>query len=296
MAVSRRMIFRSSFLALWAIAMTTITIVLGAPPLRILRLVMGRALFLVMAFGLSLVMFGLGLKPLAILFLFLTILVSFYSEFLEYQLNPIVSAGRAVMLTSLFGVASFCLWAAKSGKDWYARLLETLTNSVGNLPFFQSGFNIGVEDLLLQSPSLLVVLLLLASAILLIMEPRLREWAGLRDKMTSIYLKQFRLPDIFVWLTMASLLGSFIKTDMRWVQVVGTNILNICVVLYFFQGLTVFVALFDRLKMSVFWRTIWTVLLIVQLFVVVAVVGLVDYWMDFRHRFEKRTKQFKKTL
>lgn len=296
MALFRRMIFRSSFLALWAVVMTTVTVVLGAPPLRVLRLVMGRFLFWILTVGLSLVMFGLGWKPIAIVFLLLTLLVGFYSELLESRWSPLSSAAVAVSLTSIIGSLCFVFWTLRMGKGWYLLLLGSVKSKFEGVALFRGDFNLGVEDVLLQAPSGVVVLLLLASALLLVTEPRIREWAGKAEESGLTYLKHFRLPDAFVWITIVSLLGSFLKSDFKWTQVLAINFLNVCVLLYFFQGLAVFTSLFDKMKLSAFWRVVWTILLILQLFIIVSVVGLVDYWMDFRNRFERRTKQINKTL
>ncbi|MCB0363136.1 MAG: DUF2232 domain-containing protein, partial [Bdellovibrionales bacterium] len=227
---TRRVFFRSSFLVIWAVAMTTVTVVLGAPPLRILRLVMGRLLFFAIALGLSLVLFGVGWKPLAILFLLLTALVGVYSELLDRKWHPISSAAIAVSLSCIFGILGFGLWTLRVGKSWYAQALEYLKATLGGLSFFKTEMGFAVEDLLMQAPSGLVVLLLLASAVLLIMEPRLREWAGTSGReMNTSYLRGFRLPDVFVWVTILSLLGSFVKSDIKWIQVVSVNLLNVCV-------------------------------------------------------------------
>lgn len=296
MLLSKRAVIRSSFLALWALVMTTITVVLGAPPLRILRLVVGRSLYWVSVIGMGLVLFGIGWKALAIFFVLIAMLVGVYSELLENAWTPLSSSAVSLAMTSLAGGAAFLLWTVRQGQGWFARLTETVQSSFGQSPLLNGGIKLSVEDLLLQAPSGFLLLLIVASALLLVMEPRLREWAGQKSNSSITYLKDFRLPDVFVWLTIAALLGSFAKTDVRWAQVVGMNLLNICVLLYFFQGLAVIVRFFDVMKVSPFWRTVWLVLMVLQLFLVVSIIGLIDYWMDFRHRLKGKSEQINKTL
>ncbi len=296
MNVSKKVVFRSFFLALWAVFMTTLTIVLGAPPLRVLRLVMGRALFHVMVFGLCLVMFGLGLKSLSLLFLFIALLVSLYSEFLEFNLSPIWASMAAILFNSILGSFAFTLWTMRKGAGWFDFLLGELKTNLDQFPFLKGGVGLPLKDLLFQMPSLVIILMIVATAIMMIIEPRLREWSGKNSQWDSSFLKQFRLTDGFIWIIIAALLGSFTKIEIKWLQVFAANVLNICIVLYFFQGMAVFTSLFDRMKMTPFWRSLFSLILIFQLFILVAIVGLVDYWLDFRIRFQKPTKQFNKTL
>lgn len=296
MSLSRRVVFRSSFLALWALVMTTITVVLGAPPLRILRLVMGRGLYWVSVVGIGLVLFGFGWKALALLFVLLAMLVGFYSELLENKWSPLSSGAVALSLTTMMGGVGFGMWVVRQGQGWHGHLVESIQKSFGQSPLLNGGLKVSVEDLLLQAPSGFVVLMMVALALLLVMEPRLKEWAGLEKGTSLQYLKEFRLPDVFVWITIASLLGSFVQTEYKWIQVLSMNLLNICVLLYFFQGMAVVIYIFDWMKMSPFWRTLWLVLMVIQLFLMVSVIGIIDYWMDFRHRLKKKMTQIKKTL
>ena len=296
MSLSKRVVFRSSFLALWAVVMTTITVVLGAPPLRILRLVMGRALYWVSVVGLGLILFGVGWKALALLFLMLAVLVGFYSDLLEREWTPLSSGAVSLSVTTMFGGIGFGLWMALQGQGWYPNLVETIKSSFGKSPILNGGLKVSIEDLLLQAPSGFVVLMIVAIALLLLMEPRLKEWAGLESGTSLQHLKEFRLPDIFVWITIATLLGSFVEMEMKWLQVLSMNLLNICVLLYFFQGLAVVVHIFDWMKMSAFWRALWLVLIVLQLFLMVSVFGVMDYWIDFRQRLRRKATEANKTL
>ena len=276
--------------------MTTITVVLGAPPLRILRLVMGRSLYWVSVVGLGLILFGVGWKALALLFLMLAVLVGFYSDLLELEWTPLSSGAISLSVTTMLGGVGFGLWMALQGQGWYPNLVETIKTSFGQSPLLNGGLKVSIEDLLLQAPSGFVVLMMVAVALLLLMEPRLKEWAGLKGATSLQHLKEFRLPDVFVWITIGSLLGSFVQMDMKWLQVLSMNLLNICVLLYFFQGLAVVVHIFDWMKMSAFWRTLWLVLIVLQLFLMVSVIGVMDYWLDIRQRLKRKATELNKTL
>jgi len=297
LSLSKRVVFRASFLALWAVAMTTVTVVLGAPPLRILRLVMGRVFYWLSVVGLSLALFGVGWKALALLFLMLAVLVGFYSELLEREWTPLSSSAVSLSVTILFGGISFGLWIMLQEQGWYPKLVKTIEASFGQSPLLNSSLKVSIEDLLLQAPSGFVVLMVVAVALLLLMEPRLKEWAGVKNRASLQYLREFRLPDVFVWITILSMLGSFVQIDIKWLQVLSMNVLNICVLLYFFQGLAVVVHVFDWMKVSAFWKTLWLVLIVLQLFLIVSAVGIIDYWIDLRQRLKKKpTEANNKTL
>jgi uncharacterized protein YybS (DUF2232 family) len=67
---------------------------------------------------------------------------------------------------------------------------------------------------------------------------------------------------------------------------VGMNILIVCCLIYFFQGMAI-TAFFFRLKnISVIFRWLFYMLLAVQQYTIMFVValGLFDLWIDFRKR------------
>jgi uncharacterized protein YybS (DUF2232 family) len=75
---------------------------------------------------------------------------------------------------------------------------------------------------------------------------------------------------------------------------ISLNVFNVCSVIYFFQGLAVLGKYFEIFKVGFFWRFMWVLLLAVQLPILMSLLGLVDYWADFRKMFTKRSAEIKK--
>jgi uncharacterized protein YybS (DUF2232 family) len=101
----------------------------------------------------------------------------------------------------------------------------------------------------------------------------------------------FRAPDACVWMMIVAILGAFLKHDFSEIKVVSTNLLNVLVVVYFFQGLAIVSYVFEALKVSPLWRGIWYLLILVQLFLMVSLVGFVDFWLEFRERLSRKSTQ-----
>lgn len=92
----------------------------------------------------------------------------------------------------------------------------------------------------------------------------------------------WQLPDKLIWLLIAaaalSLLGSGV------VKNAGYSLVIISVILYFFQGMAVFVHFLDRWKVPRYLRIILYVLLAVQSYglLLLAMAGIADIWFNFR--------------
>ncbi len=71
-------------------------------------------------------------------------------------------------------------------------------------------------------------------------------------------------------------------------KIIGTIVLIVIVVLYFFQGMAVIFKAFDVFAVGPIWRLFIGFVLTFQLAIVVAVLGVADYWLDFRDRLTRR--------
>jgi hypothetical protein len=105
------------------------------------------------------------------------------------------------------------------------------------------------------------------------------------EQRQELGLLSFKLPDSYIWIAMFSFLLSFIDIGPKQVSMVATNIVNVMVVLYFFQGLAVIEAFFSALRFGPVMRLVSYLVILLQLFVVVAAIGLIDFWVEFRKRF-----------
>ena len=154
------------------------------------------------------------------------------------------------------------------------------------------------EDIIArQLPSAAVILLASSLALALIFEKRLMRWWKIDHlNMFRQRVGTYKVPDFFVWAFITSLIGAFLIKGQPIVETVSLNVLNLLVVVYFFQGLAIAASFFEAQRLSFFWRGFWFVLLVFQLFFLVSLVGLADYWLNFRERFSKKAKQINKFI
>lgn len=93
---------------------------------------------------------------------------------------------------------------------------------------------------------------------------------------------QWRLPDKLVWFLIAAtvmlLLGQG-KTSQ-----VATTIVLVTALLYFFQGLAVFIHLLEKWKIPIYLRVLIYLILILQSYglIILMLAGLADVWLNFR--------------
>lgn len=287
--------YKSLLLILWTIAVTAMTLILGAVPMRAARLSFGRSLFWLVHIGLAFFMWELGWESLAGSILVLTVLVGSYREFELFRFSSFF-AGLAAVTTSFLVVGTgFCIWALNISGHWYDRLNDSIQQLMDKMILvnLSAEMPITVDDLISQIPSGVMIALILALALSLIME----RWMLRFVKLTPLRggeLVQFKLPDICVWFFIGSFLGSFLQQDIKWVEILSVNILNVFFLLYFFQGIAIISKFFELFRVGQFWRVVWFSLIVLKLFIAVSVLGLLDYWLDFRKRFIKKAKEMEK--
>ncbi len=73
---------------------------------------------------------------------------------------------------------------------------------------------------------------------------------------------------------------------------VAVNGLNVILVLYFFQGLAVVMRAFEVLRVTGYWKFVLLVIIIMQLFLCISVLGIIDYWANFRERINRKATEW----
>lgn len=275
---------RSTILMAWSLLLTALTLVLGGPALKILRNEQGK-----LAYWLCTLVVGCGLVLLkwhffACSFLSLALLIGIYSDLEEKKLEVLPAGFFSVLITTLAIGGALAMWIYRTGSGWLS-VLETKTSDLFSQVQTMAGVTFDPKALLVQMPSAIVIILALSLFLAVVMDRKRVPKPG-RERLTA-----FRLPDFTVWIFILSLLAAFIHTDKTWIRAVGSNVFNVMLVVYFFQGLAVIFRTYEVLKVGLFWQVIMTALFVVQLFPAVSFIGLVDYWMDFRGRLNKSQKQ-----
>jgi hypothetical protein len=286
---------RGPLLVVWCILLSAFTAVLGAAPLKVLRTKMGSGPFWLLGVCLVAGSTAAGWYPLAALLVIQVLIIGTFAEFEERDFTLRQSAAFSVLLTTLIMCSSFYIWTAFVGKAWLAQLTALVNSYLDRA----ASLNITVlsevkaAELVVQIPSALVIFVMLSLGLALIFERVISNWAGVfyrrREKLT-----EFTAPDVVVWMFIFSLLGSFAQMHRPGVEAISLNFLNVCAVIYFFQGLAVLGKYFETFKISFFWRLMWVMILVIQLPILMALIGLIDYWADFRKVFVKKATDLKK--
>lgn len=278
--------------------MTALTYFLGAVSLKVLRRKTGRAGYWLLMPAVSAALYGAGLEYLGIMFFSLVVLVGVFAEFEEMGLSLSVSAFFTLVINSLLAGGAFAIWVYMTGPQWSKILLGHFETVLKPLADLDPQRQLNYYDLMLVSPSAVLIMWICAIYLALLLESRLlggnvENAAPEPAAPMNQQALELRLPDATVWILIASLLGTYGGFGNRVVEMVATNAFNVCLVLFFFQGVGVVARFFEWLRVGWFWQVL-CMALVVYLMPFIAVLGLADYWIDFRTRLNKRREALKR--
>lgn len=208
---------------------------------------------------------------------------------LQYDLekkikNPLYNGLVVILINVLFLASCYSVWIFQHPSF---DAVEFVTTAITQLPQLKQ-VSIDPKVIVSQMPSVVLVIMILTLASAIIFENRVNAWFGILSQQTFRgSLLTFAVPDFFVWIALASFLASFIKVQNHLVNVIGTNVLNVMYILYFLQGIAVAEVCFKVFRVGQFLRVVAYFLLLTQAFIVISVVGFIDYWINFRSRFAK---------
>lgn len=259
---------------------------LVAPIIRVAHLNYSRTSFWI-AFSLGVVaLVLLQWVPVAISLMSVTLVIGVFSEIFRKYKNMFVAGFFALLASSVATVSATQQWLAYKGTSLLVRLHEQIDLVVKQAQQVNPGMKVDPEYLVAQAPSVLVALLIMSLALALMLQaPVARILRCPVEEIETLNLLSFKLPDSYIWIAMISFLFSFIDIGNKPVSVFATNIVNIMVVLYFFQGLAVIEAFFTTLRFGFFVRFMTYFVFLLQLFFLVAAIGVIDFWVEFRKRF-----------
>lgn len=285
-------VFRTLWMTLFSLVLSSVTVVLGVIPLRTLVLSLGskRFCFLVVVVSFSLIPFGFW--SLATVFSSLAGL-SVVGYELQSRGRGLFSSGFWAVI-SAFSVGGF-VQAVSHNFSWQS-FFETMGKQVQDFVSQIKTINPKLEvesiEILQQVPSVLIILLIFAFALSLILQDRFSFFLGdfLSEKQedSQKVLNQFKVPDILVWVLLISFLLSFKNFDIKWLEILALNVLNVLAAIFFWQGLAIVASLFAIRKTGPFWRFLAYFFLVTQFFLGLALLGFVDFWLDFRDKLRPR--------
>jgi hypothetical protein len=277
----------NTLLLLVAVFTTGLGYILGALPLKMLRRGAGRTGFwsmtLLVSMGLLIIRTAPvdGIEPLKYLglsFLSLVFLVGVLEEFEEMGFGLIPTVFFTMLINVMLSVGAFALWLYCTGAKWDQTLLAYAEESIRLATAITPNVQINAHDFMLQLPSILIVGGILTLYVSILFDRR----SPLRAQLGT-----FQLPDACMWTFIAALLGSQVDFHSHALQVLSTNVLAICAVLWFLQGAGVAVKMIERMNMGVIWQVLFVAMFVIQL-PVVTLIGILDYWFNFRTRWARR--------
>jgi MFS family permease len=276
-----------ALLAIWSALVTVLTFVLGGAVLRGLRVYAGENIYWLAVMLLTGVFAGFGFFTYAAIYFGSALLIGVFSDLEERGFDYFKAGLGAIVILSLLAGGAFAFWLAHQSSGWFDVLVTRIEQPISQLLPADQKLPLAIGDILRQAPSLFVMLFVFSLFFALLLERRILKRLG-KEQETERKLLNFKVPDLLIFLLIPSLFAVFGQIKDVTLHTVSLNVFNVCLLLYFFQGMAVLSVFFGRMKMSPFWQIVLTVFLALQLFVFVGLVGVMDYWMDFRKRMKSR--------
>ncbi|KYG66743.1 hypothetical protein AZI86_06780 [Bdellovibrio bacteriovorus] len=275
-----------------SILLSMLTLVLGAPLLRVLRKTYGPRAFWILGLLVTGAAWLLNIQPLALFLGSVWMTLGAYTEFERKGFGWWHSGVLGVLIGSLTAVGGLIIVFKQSGINTYAEVVKLAEQFTTKVQEMNPMAKLDPEILIQQLPSTVVILLMIALGVGLMFERRVFSWLNLPHEKTASQLKllEYRVPEYMVWVAMIAFLLTMVSFGGKAIAIPAVNIVNVCIVLYFFQGLAVLEVFLNSMKAGVFTRILTYIILVGQLLLVLSVVGWADYWLDFRRRIRKMMK------
>ena len=269
------------FTSILALILSNVFVFLAVLPLRYLRLVFGRKLFILSSVFCCALLISFGMWSWVLAHVSLCLLIGFYRELEENQLSIFISAILSIGTTVMAGLVIFFSYSRITGLDTKNFLLSYFAPVLEQIQKKPHLKQINLDHLLLYFPSGLVVGLMFILFISLI---------GVQNSSNGQRLKNFRLPDGIIWVFIFSLALTFISLSNPTISIISGNVFIVTLGAYFFQGFAVFTHFLDRFSVFGFWRFLAYFIVFLQM-LFVSGLGILDYWFDFRNRKPKTLKE-----
>lgn len=275
-----------------ATVLSALFIFLGAPVLRVLRNVFGSPKYWGAGGIVCGAMWFAGIQPTALILASLWITIGIYSEFEERGWAGRLVATLSVFLGSAVLILGGLVWSRLLGVDIGLAIKEGVDGIIQQYGANSNVMKIDVDALVQMLPSILVLILMTSLGFALMFDRKVSALLGLQFERVATHMRllEFRTPDAVIWLLMASFLFSFVKVSPPMVSVVASNVLNILMGIYFFQGLAVLEVFFLTFRVGNLMRFFVYFFVVGQLFFLLSAVGIIDYWVDFRARLKRQRK------
>ncbi len=201
------------------------TAILGAAPLFVLRNTEGRLAFFV-GVGIAIAaLFALNIAPLLIPFIAMTLLVFAFTEGIEMGGGLLKSGFMALRLCCGVGLLALGAWANSQNLIIADMIREQVVNWLAQVPQLQATITPQLDSLIVQTPSAVVMVMSVALWMGILFGKKFSTMK-LGAEFKLIKLRDFTVPDTFVWVFILSLPGTFMPEELNLWHVVSVNIFN----------------------------------------------------------------------
>jgi len=256
---------------------------------------------------LSLLMAGLGallMRRLEIFLFSLTLIPLGLTLFksASTQESAAMSGAKGLVALSLTWLFFWGIYGATAGINPYSHLLTVLDLGFQQTLELYSAKEAGLSPEMVLNLTLVTTVMretvpkmlpgLLMSMVIITVWINMVLANSLTGRLTGIApwdrFATWKLPEQLVWMPITGIV--VILVGQGFFQEVGGWLLMIAGLIYFFQGLAVFISLLERWRVPLFVRVILYVLFIIQSYglILLAVLGLSDIWFNLREKTEQQ--------
>lgn len=143
-----------------------------------------------------------------------------------------------------------------------------------------------VDSLIYEIPSgyFILVFLVLWINLLLSLKARRIMFGSVKALTFEKRILNFKVLENVVWLFALGLFLAIFGGDLGYpkLEIIGTSMMKMIGVFYFFQGFGIYIAFLNKMKLFGFMRTVLVILTVMTAEKIVALVGLFDLWVNFR--------------
>lgn len=276
-------------LAAVSAAMSIVFSVMSAPFIRVLAATKSKIFWLVgVVFVSSLFFLKMNLVAIYVGAIWMTL--GLYSELEKKGITWKKSGALSVFAGVLFGAISFLAitkWSVDH--ELFKQVIDPLMVSLKQvLP----DENFETKAVMMFMPGLLASALISALAVSLVFEAQIFQAFQIKRERLASGLKwlEFRLPDMFIWVSLFSFLFSVVETPFHFLQVIAINLAVVSIISFFFQGISVFEFAMRIFRFGRITKLLLYLLIITWALPVITVLGFADYWVDFRRHMRKKVK------
>ncbi len=235
---------------------------------------------------------------LCMIYLTLALLVGIFQTEFKSTMSLFKSGLTAVGIVSFVYLVISMVFIQLGQLDWKI-IQDALTwgmIELTNKGLFDESALVAQKDISLisyQVPSIVCAVFALALFVSVIFEKSVLKLFYKQKSSLTGRLSYFKVPDYLVWVFIASLALAFIDFKLPLLKLIALNVLNVCVIAYFFQGFAILFNFFEVFKVGMFTKVIMVLCMVVQLPFVTVIIGVLDYWFNFRGRFLRKATQVK---